>query len=167
MALRAGCQQGHVSGVALLNGFDQHYRDLVPIDQSGTRRLAEVIKQTRGELDWTQKDLSEKSGVSIETIKRYENAKIRSPEAEPVRKIFKALGLDAREIPVILGLVTREEMGLPPEPVRILSRATQQIIDLLEDPAVSHEERLAIAELLRARRGTQSEPASAERRKAG
>ena len=63
-----------------------------------------------------------------------------------------ALRLDPREIPVILGLVTRDEMGLPAEPVRRLSATTEEIVKLFEDPDVSEEEKSAWVEVLRARR---------------
>lgn len=163
-------QRHHGRYVATLirdTALDQHYRAGMPVEESNIERLAQIIKAAREDLDWSQDGLAKESGVSRPTIQRYENAKSRNPDPEHLLQIFKALKLDRREIPVILGIVTREEMGMPPEPVRILSRATQQIIDLLEDPAVSNAEKLAIVELLRARRGALPEVEPTERRKAG
>ncbi|TDC25948.1 XRE family transcriptional regulator, partial [Micromonospora sp. 15K316] len=78
-------------------------------------RLAKLIRDARTELGWTQDELATASGVSRPTIQRYENAKTSTPEFELVRAIVVALNVDPREIPVALGLVTRDEMGLPPE----------------------------------------------------
>jgi transcriptional regulator with XRE-family HTH domain len=146
----AGCHTRHVSGLIPEMAFDQHYRVRMPADQTTNQRIADAIKAGRKALGWTQKDLFESTGVSIETIKRYENAKSR-PELDHIRSIFTALKVDRREIPFILGFATREEMGLPPEPARIYSATTQEIAELLEDPSVSDAEKNAHLELLRAR----------------
>jgi transcriptional regulator with XRE-family HTH domain len=158
----AGCHVRHVSGLTPEMAFDQHYRVGMPADQSTNQRIADAIKAGRKTLGWTQKDLFERSGVSIETIKRYENAKSPRPELDHIRAIFTALKVDRREIPVILGFATREEMGLPPEPARIYSATTQEIAELLEDPSVSDAEKNAHLELLRAR--SRSRPGQARRR---
>lgn len=147
----AGCHTRHVSGLIPDMALDQHYRVRMPADQATNQRIADAIKAGRKALGWTQKDLSERTGVSIETIKRYENAKSPKPELEHIRAIFTALKVDRQEVPVILGFATREEMGLPPEPARIYSATTQQIIERLEDDSVSEEEKRAYLELLRAR----------------
>lgn len=166
MNFASECQHGNVPGVALQMLPDQHYRDLMPAEASAIKRLANTIKTTRRSLGWTQEELAEKSGVSLATIKRYENAKTQLPESDPVRRIFRALRLDPREIPVILGLVTREEMGLPDKPTRRLSASTEQLIELLEDPDVSDDEKHALADLLRARQRARGD-ASPAPRKAG
>lgn len=147
-----------VSDVTPDIGVDLHYRDAMQPDEAGVKQLGVLIKQARLARRWTQKDLAEESGVSIETIKRYENGKIREPEREPVRNIIRALNVDPREIPIALGLVTREEMGLPPTPTH-RQPLVQRIIEALEDPDVTDRERDAIAALLEARRGQQTRQA--------
>ena len=86
------------------------------------------------------------------TIQRYENARSPAPEFDKVRALVLALGVDAREIPVALGLVTREEMGLSPKRARPrrLDDTTEEILALLTDDRVSHQTRIALRELLRA-----------------
>lgn len=143
-----------VSDVTPDIGVDLHYRDAMQPDEAGVKQLGALIKQVRIARRWTQKDLAEESGVSIETIKRYENGKIREPEREPVRNIIRALDIDPREIPIALGLVTREEMGLPPTPQHH-QPLIQRIIDALEDPDVTDDERAAILGVLEARRTKQ------------
>lgn len=147
---------------------DLHYRDVMATDQSGAIRLGQLIKQARLARDWTQQDLHEESGVSVETIKRYENGKTKYPDAELVRRIVLTLNINPLEIPVALGFVSREEMGLPAEPARTISAATERLIDALEDPDVTDAEKFAILELLQARkRGRDMPPTRQSNRRAG
>lgn len=126
-----------VSALAPEVPFDLHYCVVMPTDEPGALRLGRLIRQARVDLGWTQKDLAEESGVSIETIKRYENGKIKSPESELVRNIVRALGIDVREVPVALGLVTREEMDLPPVQPRRFDPEVEEAISILQDPLMS------------------------------
>lgn len=113
--------------------------------------LARLIREAREERGWTQDQLADASGVSRPTIQRYENAK-SAPELDKVRAVIIALNVDVREIPVALALVTREEMGLPPERARPrrFDATTEEILALLEDRRVSHGEKVALREMLRA-----------------
>ena len=118
---------------------DQPYRVHMSVEEPPVRAFARMIREARQALGWTQKDLEAKSGVSEESIKRYESAKSPNPDPDRVRAIFKALRLDPREAPVVLGYVTREEMGLAPEPPRVLPPSIEEVIAILEDPKVSDE----------------------------
>lgn len=80
------------------------------------RALATLLKDARIRLGWSQEDLESASGVSRQTISRYESGKASNPRAEEARAVARALQIDPRELPVALGYVTREEMGLPPAP---------------------------------------------------
>jgi hypothetical protein len=82
-----------------------------------------------------------------------------------VRKVFAALGIDPREAPVLLGFVTREEMGLPPEPPRQFDVTTEEVISILEDPNVSDTEKREWVAYLRFR--TQRAEQQPRRRRAG
>ncbi|MFC0504282.1 helix-turn-helix transcriptional regulator [Micromonospora costi] len=115
-------------------------------------RLGRLIREARADLGWTQDELADASGVSRPTIQRYENAKVPAPEFDKVRAIVQALKVDAREVPVALGIVTRDEMGLPPERVRTrrFDATTEDILVMLEDPRYTDAEKLALRELLRA-----------------
>lgn len=128
-------------------------------DEPALERLGRLIREAREDRGWTQTDLAEHSGVSRPTIQRYENAKT-APEFDKVRAIVLALDVDPREIPVALGLVTREEMGLPPERVqaRRFDATTEEILSLLEDDRVSAAERQAYRELLRAQLANRPQP---------
>jgi transcriptional regulator with XRE-family HTH domain len=122
-------------------------------------RLGRLIREARADLGWTQDDLAAASGVSRPTIQRYENAKT-APEFELVRAIVKALDVDPREVPVALGLVTREEMGLPPERVRArrFDPTTEDILAMLGDPRYTDAEKVALRELLRAQLASRPQP---------
>ncbi|MFI6228550.1 helix-turn-helix transcriptional regulator [Micromonospora echinospora] len=142
----------------------------MPVEEPAVAGLAQLIRDAREALAWTQEDLARESGVSRPTIQRYETAKIRSPEPQQLRRIVLALGIDPREVPVALGMVTRDELKLPPQPVlpaRRYSRSTEEIIELLEDPSVSDEEKQALASFLMARRRGRSDAPTAAPRRAG
>nr|WP_315016300.1 LexA family transcriptional regulator [uncultured Campylobacter sp.] len=59
--------------------------------------LFENIKALRVEKDWTQGDLAKFAGVSIETIKRYENGKT-NPTNDNLSKIANALGVEIKNL---------------------------------------------------------------------
>lgn len=59
--------------------------------------LFENIKALRVEKDWTQGDLAKFAGVSIETIKRYENGKT-NPTNDNLSKIANALGVEMKNL---------------------------------------------------------------------
>jgi transcriptional regulator with XRE-family HTH domain len=98
-------------------------------------RFARVVRTAREEKGWTQPDLAERSGVSRPTIQRYETMK-NTPQPIEARKVFKALGLDPRLIPVLLGYVTAEEMGVPTEAQQVLTPTAEEALRILQDPAV-------------------------------
>lgn len=143
----------YVAGLLHDYGSDQHYRDDMTIEDTGARRLAQLIKAAREDLEWTQDDLAREARVSRPTVQRYETGKSRNPEHEHLRRIFLALKLDPRELPIALGLVTRDELATPP--ARTVSSTTERVIDLLEDSAFSEEEKQALIHLLEARQQAQ------------
>lgn len=153
MSSRVAYQTRRVPGVVRDIDPDQHYRVLMPVEESAIRRLAHLIKTTRESLGWTQDKLAEVSGVSRPTIQRYENVKTPNPEGPLVRQLFLALGINPLEAPVIFGLVTREEIGLPAEPVRRHTPSVEEAIRILEDPDVPDETKREWMEFLRFRAG--------------
>jgi transcriptional regulator with XRE-family HTH domain len=134
-------------------------------DDDPVRRFASLIRETREYRGWSQDDLAERAGVSRPTINRYEQAKTRTPDPETARAIFHALRLDPRRIPVLLGYVTEEEMGLPPESPRMFHATTEEVIAILEDPKVDPKAKAEWLQYLRWR--AQVEQAPKGRRQAG
>ncbi|MFY1595414.1 helix-turn-helix domain-containing protein [Micromonospora sp. WMMD737] len=134
-----------------------------PGPDSALVRLGRLIRDAREDLELTQTELANRSGVSRPTIQRYENAKSPAPEFDKVRAIIIALDVDTREIPVALGIVTREEMGLPPERARPrrFDATTEEILAMLEDPRYSQAEKVALRELLRAQLATRPQQSAA------
>lgn len=53
------------------------------------------VRRTRRDLDITQKELAEKSGVSFQAINRIERGKAK-PQLETVAKLADALGVDLK-----------------------------------------------------------------------
>jgi transcriptional regulator with XRE-family HTH domain len=99
-------------------------------------RFARVVREARDQKGWGQDKLAEESGVSRPTIQRWENGRTGTPDPDNARRVFQALGLDPRLIPVVLGYVTDEEMGLPPQPPRVFTATVEEAIRILDDPDV-------------------------------
>lgn len=115
------------------------------------RRFAALIRDAREYRGWSQDDLAERSGVSRPTIQRYEQGKTRTPDPETTRALFMALKIDLRRIPVVLGYVTEEELGLPPEAPRLFHATTEEVIEILEDPKIDPRTKAEWLEFLRFR----------------
>ena len=56
------------------------------------------VREKRLEKDWTQFDLSKKSGVSQPTISQIECGRRKYPTYESIKKIARALGTDIKEL---------------------------------------------------------------------
>jgi transcriptional regulator with XRE-family HTH domain len=126
----------------------------MPADPDALSRLADLIRTTRLDRGWGQEELANASGVSRPTIQRYEQRKTAVPAPQQLRSIFKALDLDPRRIPVILGYTTASEMGLPPESGGVADVddvGVRDIIDTLQDPNVDPRDKADLVALLRFR----------------
>lgn len=132
-------------------------------DQKG-HAFSQLIRAGRKKKAWTQEDLIEESGVSRSTILRWEAGKVERPDPEQVRAVFRALGLDPREAAVALGYLTREEIGLSPEPPRVFDATVEEVIEILQDPNVSDAEKSEWVQYLKFRTGR---PVSGRRRRTG
>jgi transcriptional regulator with XRE-family HTH domain len=148
MSARESNQVRYVTDPIRDHGSGLHYpadmpaEDETPAAESEhLRAFGDVIKKAREGFGWTQDDLAEAASVSRPTINRYEQGKTRVPEPGQTRRIFQALKLDPRRIPLVLGYVSAEEMGLPAEPLRNFDDLTETAIRILEDPTVSAEEK--------------------------
>lgn len=132
------------------HGSDLHYPQDVPADRNALGDLADLIRTARIGRGWTQDQLADAAEISRPTVQRYEQAKTTAPQPAQLRAIFRALGLDPRRIPVILGYVTADEMGLPPEPPRpALPADVEALAALLEDPDIPPAAKADLVEQLR------------------
>jgi transcriptional regulator with XRE-family HTH domain len=108
-------------------------RDVEPTEGVTFGTLLKTTRKARG---MTQDELIESSGVSRATILRWEKG-ARHQAIDPllVRQACRALDLDPREAAIALGLLTREELGLPPAaaPVDV---ALEPAARLLADPQI-------------------------------
>lgn len=118
-------------------GRDRHSRRSYRVRMHDTEvgpghRFATLIKDARDQRGWTQEDLVNASGVSRQTIIRYESGKATNPQPAEVRAVCSALELDPREAVIALGYVTRAELELPPPEPRmdpLLARAARTLAD--------------------------------------
>lgn len=131
--------QGHVSEL-IRNGYAAgmavNMSAASDLSDGGRSEFARIVRVAREQRGWNQDQLAEASGVSRPTIQRWETLKTGTPDPENARRVFVALGLDTRLIPVALGYVTAEEMGLPAETPRVFAPTVEQAIRILEDPNV-------------------------------
>lgn len=97
-----------------------------------------LIARGRKAKHWSQEDLERASGVSRSTLSRWEGGHAGRPEPAHVRKVCAALGLDPRRAAVALGYLTEEEVDTSG---RALPNEIEEILTILEDPALPVDER--------------------------
>lgn len=130
------------------------------------RRFGRLIREARLRKGWTQDDVVARSDVSMPTLRRWEAGNAERPEPDLVRSVTRALDIDAREAPVALGYVTREEMGLPPEPPRQFDLNLEQLIAIFEDPEVPASVKEEVRQFALFRTRPAEEPERPARRRA-
>lgn len=113
-------------------------------------RFAQEIREARARRGWTQAELADSADVSVPTINRYENSKT-VPRPDIARKLFIALGLDVRQLPVLLGYVTEQEMGTAAPAVGPLTRAAATVLDNDRIPPGVRGEWVAMLQFLASR----------------
>jgi transcriptional regulator with XRE-family HTH domain len=126
-------------------------------EESPAQRLGRIIRQGRGDKNWSQEELATRAEVSVPTVKRYESGKTATPEPDAARRVFLTLGLDPRWLPVVLGYVTADEMELPASaPPRVFSTTIDEAIRILEDPSIPASAKEEWVQFLRFRASTQA-----------
>lgn len=126
-------------------------------DQRG-HDFAQLLRAARKNKGWTQEDVIDESGVSRSTYLRWEAGKVERPDPEQVRAVCRTLGIDPREAAVALGYITREEIGLDPEPPRMFDATVEEVIQILQDPKVSDAEKFEWVQYLKFRTGRAMDP---------
>jgi SOS-response transcriptional repressor LexA len=74
------------------------------------RRIAPIFEQRRKELDWSEKELGKRAGVTQPTVHRILNAEGENPRMENIEKLSIALGIQMSEL---LGIGTNEYRAIP------------------------------------------------------
>lgn len=142
------------------------YSETMSAEEEPLKRFGRAIREAREAFGWTQEDLAAEAGVSRPTINRYEQGKVKYPNPEQSRKIFDALRQDPRQIPILLGYLTAEEMRMPAPDPRTFEPSIEEVIDVLTDPHLDRTVRDEWIAYLKFR--SQSEPRKPERpRQAG
>ena len=85
----------------------------------------------------TQEELVERTGVSRSTVNRWERGDAERPDPDQVRVVCKALKVDPVEATIALGYLSREDVAGR----RVLDPGIEEVVALLEDPALSTEEK--------------------------
>ncbi|MFC1845806.1 helix-turn-helix domain-containing protein [Chloroflexota bacterium] len=96
--------------------------------------IGDVLRRLRAERDWTQKQLSQASGLSQTDIARIENGVTKRPSAKTVGRLSRALGIEIEE----LEMYSRE--GGQPEAVAAAKPSPEipaVIIDAVEVPVMA------------------------------
>lgn len=128
------------------------------------QRLGRVLRAARNDKGWSQEQLAQAAKVGEATVQRFENGKTATPDPTVLRRIFQALDLDLMAIPVVLGYVTAEEIGLSPQ---MFAPTTEQAIRILEDPTVSAASKKEWLAFLQYRVQQDAQEAAAREREAG
>lgn len=115
-------------------------------DATSVPTFAELVTEGRRRKGWSQEDLETQSGVSRSTLSRWERGLADKPEAAHVRAVCGALGIDPRRAAVSLGYLTAEEVE---GPSRLLDPEVEEILSILEDPAVPAGEKANWVDYLR------------------
>lgn len=103
-----------------------------------SRELATLLRERRAIMQLTQQEVADRAGISRQTYNKYESGKTPNPKPGELRAVCRALELDPREIPVALGFVTREEIGLPPQEPP-LPRSLVRVVSLLRAEQVPQQ----------------------------
>lgn len=129
-------------------------------DTTGDRDVTfgALVRAARESKGMTQDDLAEATGISRTTISRWERGDGGRYEPDQVRVVFDALGIDIREAVVALGFATRDQLGLPPAPPRMFTATIEEVIQILEDPAVPEDQKREWVEYLRFRTQRERRP---------
>lgn len=143
----------------------QTYRVRMTSPEQRGHDFAQLLRAGRKAKGWTQEDVIEEAGLSRSTYLRWEAGRVERPDPEQVRAVCRVLTIDPREAAVALGYLTREEIGLGPEPPRMFDATVEEVVRILQDPAVSEIEKREWVQYLKFRTGRPTE--SGRRRRAG
>lgn len=103
------------------------------IEEVPGHRFATLIKNARIARSWTQEDLVDATGISRQTIIRYESGRAVLPRPTELRNVCTVLNIDIREALVAIGYITRDEMSLP---TNRLPASLNQVHRILVDPNI-------------------------------
>jgi transcriptional regulator with XRE-family HTH domain len=138
------------------------------MEQQQRKALAKRLKELRVYKGWSEADLRQQSGVSVETISRLENAKTKEPREHTLLSLAKAFKMTREELagpratPEEMDRAYEGELG---EIRRQLARLDLLVIRLLDPPDPEALEREIDAALQRAETSSASSGASGRSRR--
>lgn len=162
---RPSSQRRHVSCMTTTMSAQRTYRVCMASPEQRSHDFAQLLRAGRKAKGWTQEDVIEEAGLSRSTYLRWEAGRVERPDPDQVRAVCRVLHIDPREAAVALGYLTREEIGLGPEPPRMFDATVEEVVQILQDPSVSEIEKREWVQYLKFRTGRPTEPS--RRRQAG
>lgn len=109
--------------------------------QTGDDTFASWLRRARSDAGWGKMAATEALadvGIRERTYFRWESGDIVKPDPAEIRKACLVLGIDPREAAIALGIVTREEMDLPPAPPPVPA-TIRNVLSLLRAEQVPEE----------------------------
>lgn len=122
------------------------------VDDAAT--FAIWLRRAREDAGWTKTEAIRavgEPGVDIKerTYTHWESGTIEKPDPRQVRKACLRLGLSVHEAAVELGILTREELDLPPAPPPVPS-TIRKVLSLLRAEQVPEEAKKSLLRLIEA-----------------
>lgn len=120
--------------------------------QTGDDTFASWLRRARTDAGWGKMAATEalaEVGIRERTYFRWESGDIAKPDPAEIRKACLRLGIDPREAAVALGIVTREEMDLPPAPPPVPS-TIRSVLQLLRADQVPDDAKKSLLRLIQA-----------------
>lgn len=136
------------------------YGDQVADDNEDTpdmRRFGALLKQYRLAAGLTQEDVAERSGVSLNSINRWERGLITNPFPRQVKAVCRAIRLNPVHAWLSLGGLDPQDVDTPEAP-KPRNPKIEEAIAVLEDDRISEEAKFGARQYLLWVRDTALQP---------
>ncbi len=112
-----------------------------------TQTFGELIATARRDKGWSQEDLERESGVTRNTLSRWERGLADRPDPALVRAACHALNINPIRAAIALGYLAEDEADQPANPP--LNPEVREILTMLDDTALTPDDRRKLLEHLR------------------
>ncbi|QKW15305.1 helix-turn-helix transcriptional regulator [Verrucosispora sp. NA02020] len=126
-------------------------------------RFSRLLREYRVRVGLRQEDVADRSGVSLETISRWERGQVTNPKPEQVQAVCRVLGLSTVTAGVALGYLAPADVEHLPPPPRRQDPTVEEAVSILEDPDMPDATKQAALSYLRYLHSTQPGPTTGNR----